>query len=78
LDIQSKFSISKLKIIFTTRLEVGLPQILGIKKYVRLLPFTPNQVTEFFKRYDPKDITFKDIRKYSLKEKYGSSFKIIY
>jgi hypothetical protein len=78
LDIQSKFSISKLKIIFTTRPEVGLPQILGIKKYVRLLPFTPNQVTEFFKRYDPKDITFKDIRKYSLKEKYGSSYKIIY
>lgn len=76
LEIQSKFSISKLKIIFTTRLEAGLPQILGIKRYVRLLPFTPNQVTEFFRKYDLKDITFKEIRKYRLQEKDGSSYKI--
>jgi hypothetical protein len=51
LNIQSKFSISQLKIIFTTRLEVGFPQKLEIKRYVRLLPFHAEQVIEFFVKY---------------------------
>jgi hypothetical protein len=69
LTIQSKFSISHLKIIFTTRLEAGFPQKLGIKKFVRLLPFTTNQVADFFIKYGNQDLVFEDISKYGLQEK---------
>jgi hypothetical protein len=67
-------SISQLKIIFTTRLEAGLPDKLGIRKFIRLLPFTSDQVTEFFANYGHTDLTFEDIRKYGLQEKKSYSY----
>ena len=49
LNIKSEItSIAKLKIIFTTRPEAGFPEELGIKKYVRLLSFSPGPSNRFF------------------------------
>jgi hypothetical protein len=59
-ELDSGLSISDLKIIFTTRLEAGLPEKFGIRKFIRLLPFTSDQVTEFFEKYGHKDLTFDD------------------
>jgi NACHT domain len=50
--IRTKFGkYRKMKIIITTRLNAGFPEILGITegKYLRLLPFTTDQVNLFFK-----------------------------
>jgi hypothetical protein len=71
----TNLSISDLKIIFTSRLEAGVPSGLGIKRFVRLLPFTPQQVTAFFKKYELQDLTFKDIEKYGLQEEKSFSYK---
>jgi NACHT domain-containing protein len=37
-----------IKVIITTRLEAGVPKDLLISTYIRLLPFTEEQVNEFF------------------------------
>lgn len=58
-------SIAKLKIIFTTRPEAGFPDHdkIGIKNYVRLPSFSPDQITSFFKKYDRENqLTFEDIK----------------
>ena len=44
-------SIAKLKIIFTTRPEYGLPNELNFNEYVRMLPFTKNQVESYIRHY---------------------------
>lgn len=61
-----------IKIILTTRLKAGLPKkFLNIKiddrdnKYIRLLPFSQEQVNEFFEKY------FTDEQQVQLFEKYG-------
>jgi uncharacterized protein YjbI with pentapeptide repeats len=76
LNLPSHHKISDLKIIFTTRPEAGLLHELGIKRYVRLLPFTSDQVTEFFQRYGHQDLTFRDIEKYGLKENSNNTYRI--
>jgi uncharacterized protein YjbI with pentapeptide repeats len=61
-------SISQIKIIFTTRPEAGMPKDLKIQRYVRLLPFTKEQATQFFNRYGYRSLNYDIIRKYGLGE----------
>ena len=73
-ELDTGISISQLKVIFTTRLEAGLPERFGVGKFVRLLPFTSEQVTEFFQRYGQSELTFKDIENYKLQEEKDSYY----
>src|SRR6185312_769628 len=75
-ELDSGISISQLKVIFTTRLEAGLPERFGAGKFVRLLPFTSQQVTEFFERYGHQELSFEDIKRYELQEKKNSPYQI--
>ncbi len=70
-EIKHNKELHNMRLIITTRLQTDFPNILGIKEYVRLLPFDPIQVDEFFQKYYfPKtpQIKFQDIKKYGLKE----------
>src|SRR6478672_3196465 len=75
-ELDSGISISQLKVIFTTRLEAGLPERFGAGKFVRLLPFTSDQVTEFFERYGHQELSFEDIKRYELQEKKNLPYQI--
>jgi uncharacterized protein YjbI with pentapeptide repeats len=72
-ELRNKYS--NLKVIITTRLESGLPEELKINdsenEYIRLLPFTVNQVDNFFEKY----ITYSQYE--SFFQKYGQE-KITY
>ena len=63
-------SISQIKIIFTTRAEAGIPKDLKIQRYVRLLPFTKEQATQFFRLYGYSYLNYDIISKYGLGETY--------
>lgn len=62
----------QLKVIFTTRLESGFPEILKIHQnegqYVRIFPFTPDQVNEYFKNYGISELNYDKIKKIGLDE----------
>jgi hypothetical protein len=70
--IPQKFTSKALKTIFTTRLEPDLPKKIDISSnnYVRLLPFTTEQVDEFFSRskYNLPAVTSKTLIEFGLDE----------
>jgi hypothetical protein len=55
-----------MKFMITTRLESGLPMKLNMGFYIRLLPFNPDQVNEFFMNYGLPHITCKELEEYKL------------
>jgi hypothetical protein len=61
---------NNVKIVFTTRLEPDIPKSLNFSddKYVRLLPFDTNQVSEFFSesKYNLPEITYNSLTEYGL------------
>ena len=59
-----------LKQIITTRLEGGFEKTLGIKKYVRMVPFDKDQVNKFFSalKYNIPDVKYQTLEKYGLQD----------
>ena len=64
------------KVIFTTRQEAGIPQLLQFSRFTRLLPFDSNQISEFFKKYGSYNITYDVIKRYGLGMQYEGDYEI--
>jgi uncharacterized protein YjbI with pentapeptide repeats len=60
--------INKYKRIVTTRPESSF-SFKTVKKFARLLPFTPSQVDDFFSRYGLPEINWQLLKKYNIKDK---------
>jgi uncharacterized protein YjbI with pentapeptide repeats len=54
------------KFVITTRLEANIPEDLkiGLKTYIRLLPFSKNQVDDFFRKSNLPEYTFERFKTY--------------
>ncbi len=56
-----------IKFLITTRLEAGMQKLhTGLKNYIRLLPFNPSQVNEFFRLYGTPQYSFEKISSHGL------------
>jgi uncharacterized protein YjbI with pentapeptide repeats len=58
---------SNMKVIYTTRLNTGIPFELNFTNYIRLLPFTENQVDEYLGYYNV-DFTYQTLISHKLKK----------
>jgi uncharacterized protein YjbI with pentapeptide repeats len=56
-----------MKVIITTRMNAGYPRLLGVDRFIRLLPFSQDQVNSFFEKYGVS-LSFNNLSDFGLRD----------